>query len=210
MKKDGFTLIEILISITLVSIVLVSMLSTLVKLKDVYALSNNDTEVRVFGAVISRTINNDIIKNGGIDILEVCDTKGSESIYESSCRFSLNNGSTRDLKLRVVEEETLSENENHTRYIVSIVRSTLEYYDPEEDEILMIKTIYSKETYSVEEDDEKGTVTETLYYHFNGLRSETKSYEHALSGYNKLKLITIKASDPEFNIMIYSGGTYSS
>jgi len=211
MKRNGFTLVELLMSITLVSIVLVSMLGTLVKLKNVYALSNNDTEIRVYGASISRAINNDIIKNTGIDELNSCSKVGSDSIYESSCTFSLNNGLNRKLTLRVAKADTLSQDEDTgTKFIATIARSTLEYYDTDNNKVLLIKTVYSKEIYSVINDTSKGSLTEKKYYYYTGLTSATNTYSHVPSGVVKLKSITISASDPEFNLIIYSGGTYSS
>lgn len=211
MKRDGFTLVEILMSITLVSIVLVSMLGTLVKLKDVYANSNNDTEIRVYGAAISRAINNDIIENLGINVLNSCSKVGSDSIYESTCEFSLNNAKNRRLTLRVVKTDTLSQDaETGNKYITTIARSTLEYYDIDSSKVLLIKTVYSKEVYSVIGVSTKGSLTEKNYYNYTGLTSLTNTYTHVPSGVVKLKSITISASDPEFNIVIYSGGTYSS
>ena len=41
MNKKGFTLIELIVSIILVSIVLISMTGTLIKLKDTYVLIND-------------------------------------------------------------------------------------------------------------------------------------------------------------------------
>ncbi len=199
MKKNGFTLIEILVSITLVSIVLVSMLNTLVKLKDVYATSNDDTDVRVYGSTISRIINNDLIKNDGIKVLNPCTTNGIDSLYESKCIFTLNSGDERVLDLRVSSETSAVQTNAQTKenYIVKITRSTIDYTDSITNRIILVKTIYSKEIYSVKEGEITGT-TERKYYHFTGIKSTHKDYAN---------VITIEASDPEFNLVIYSSGT---
>ena len=211
MKKNGFTLVEILLSITLVSIVLVSMLGTLVKLKNVYATSNNDTEIRIYGAAISRVINNDIINNTGINVLNSCSKVGVDSLYESTCTFSLNNGKNRKLTLRVSKTDTLSQDaKTDIKSITTLARSTLEYSDLDSGKILLIKTVHSIEIYSVVNNTLKGAITDKRYYHYTGLTSATDVYSHVPSGVVKLKSITISASDPEFNLVIYSGGTYSS
>ena len=46
MNKKGFTLIELIVSITLVSIILVSLLATLVKLKQTYEVIDEDSDIR--------------------------------------------------------------------------------------------------------------------------------------------------------------------
>ena len=57
MNKKGFTLIELIVSIILVSIVLISMTGTLVKLKDTYSVVNEDADARIYGATISKIVN---------------------------------------------------------------------------------------------------------------------------------------------------------
>ena len=47
MNKNGFTLVELIVSIVLVSIVLVSMTGTLVKLKETYNVVNEDADARI-------------------------------------------------------------------------------------------------------------------------------------------------------------------
>ena len=63
MNKKGFTLIELIVSIILVSIVLISMTGTLVKLKDTYSVVNEDADARIYGATISKIVNDDLLKN---------------------------------------------------------------------------------------------------------------------------------------------------
>ena len=48
MNKKGFTLIELIVSITLVSIILVSLLATLVKLKQTYEVIEEDSDIRIY------------------------------------------------------------------------------------------------------------------------------------------------------------------
>ena len=70
MNKKGFTLIELIVSIILVSIVLISMTGTLVKLKDTYSVVNEDADARIYGATISKIVNDDLLKNNGIKTID--------------------------------------------------------------------------------------------------------------------------------------------
>lgn len=66
MNKKGFTLVELMVSIALLSIVLIFMMNTLVKLRDTSTAEGVQTNLMTGQAIISSTINSDIIKNGGI------------------------------------------------------------------------------------------------------------------------------------------------
>ena len=63
MKRNGFTLIELIVSIVLVGAVLASMIGTLLSLKNTYSAINEDVEARTYSALISKTINEHIMKN---------------------------------------------------------------------------------------------------------------------------------------------------
>lgn len=76
MNKKGFTLIELIVSIVLVTVILVSLLATLVKLKQTYEVIEEDSDIRIYSASISRHINNDIITNKGITS-GTCNEEGS-------------------------------------------------------------------------------------------------------------------------------------
>ena len=64
MNKKGFTLIEVILSIVLVSVVLTSMLATLVKLRENYSIVNENTDALIYSSSVSRILNNDLSKNG--------------------------------------------------------------------------------------------------------------------------------------------------
>lgn len=66
MNKKGFTLVEVIMSIVLVSVVLTFMLASLVKLRNTYSEVNENTDALIFSSSISRIINNDLSDNGGI------------------------------------------------------------------------------------------------------------------------------------------------
>ena len=93
MKKRGFTLIEVIISIVLVSVVLISLLATLVKLRETYTIIHENTDVLVYSSSITRVINNDFIKNNGIRYI-TCNAEGS------LCSLIMGNDEKRELEIR--------------------------------------------------------------------------------------------------------------
>lgn len=74
MNKKGFTLIELMVSIGLMSIMLVFMMNTLVKLRDTSVASGVETNLQVGQAIITNAVNIDVIENNGISsINNMCD-----------------------------------------------------------------------------------------------------------------------------------------
>ena len=107
MNKKGFTLIELIVSIILVSIVLISMTGTLIKLKDTYSLVNEDADARIFGATISKIVNDDLLKNNGIKIIEC-----NEDTKVSICEIYMGNNKKRTLE--ILRNETSNDIEKIT------------------------------------------------------------------------------------------------
>ena len=75
MNKKGFTLIEVIVSVLLVSVVLISLLSTLLKLRSTYSDVNKNTDALIYGSSLSRVINNDLMDNNGVRFTS-CDVNG--------------------------------------------------------------------------------------------------------------------------------------
>lgn len=93
MNKKGFTLIEVAVSVVLVSIVMVSLTATLVEIKKKSETVSANTNAVVYSSVISKSINSDIIKNDGIKFAE-CDAAGGE------CGLVLGNNQRRWLGIK--------------------------------------------------------------------------------------------------------------
>lgn len=91
-NKKGFTLIEVIVSIVLVSIVMASMLSTLVKVRETYDKVHSNTDVVLYSSTISRVLNNDITNNSGIRYIN-CNGDQDE------CGLVLGNNSKRNIKI---------------------------------------------------------------------------------------------------------------
>ena len=92
MNKKGFTLFEVIVSIVLISIVLVSMMATLVKIKDSYELVYENSDALIYSSSIARIMNNDFEKNGGIRYVD-CNYDGN------TCDITLNNDQKRKIEI---------------------------------------------------------------------------------------------------------------
>ena len=102
MDKKGFTLIELMISISLLSIVLIFMMNTLVKLRDTSLASGEETNLLVGQAIISKTINNDIILNGGVSSYECTDNFIELTLMNNETRYIELNEETNNLEANTV------------------------------------------------------------------------------------------------------------
>lgn len=90
MKKNGFTLIEIAISITLLSVVLLFVVNFLTFIRDDEGSISYETKLELTKNLVSKSINEDIKKNSGIKTL---------SCSEYSCLITLNNDEERSLSI---------------------------------------------------------------------------------------------------------------
>lgn len=96
MNKKGFTLIEVIVSIVLVSVVLTSMLASLVKLKSSYEVVSENTDALIFSSSLVRIINNDFANNGGIRYIDC-------TYYGDVCDITLNNNKKRKIQIKPVQ-----------------------------------------------------------------------------------------------------------
>ncbi len=207
MNKNGFTLVELVVSIVLVSIVLVSMTGTLVKLKETYNVVNEDADARIYGATISKIINDDFLKNNGIR-----DISCSNDEDMSSCEIVLGTNQKRTLEiLRNTipnDSETIYENGKNVG-TKTYEKTTLRYSDSTTGAVktLLIKTI---ELIVKSNNEVDNNLVNTYGYKFTDLSVKTYKYEN-IDDYDKTDKIThiiIGLSDEKYNIDLYSSGTY--
>lgn len=209
MKKDGFTLIELIVSIVLVSIVLVSMTGTLVKLKQTYNIINEDTDARIYGATISKIINEDFLNNNGVRYIECFN-----DVDISGCDITLGNNRKRTLEIlrntTGKDTETIYANGKNIG-TKKYEKTTLRYSDSTTGEVktLLIKTL----NLIVKSNNEDGNdLVTTSGYKFTDLSYEVFKYSNATfaSDVDKMTHIIIGLSDEKYNIDLYSSGTYES
>ena len=101
MNKKGFTLIEVIVSVVLVSIVMVTLTSTLVELKKKSEVVALNTDAVVYSSVISRILNNDITENDGVKFIE-CDPNGEE------CGMVLGNNDKRSITIKETSDTRIA------------------------------------------------------------------------------------------------------
>lgn len=208
MNKKGFTLIELIVSIILVSIVLVSMTGTLVKLKDTYNLIYEDADARIYGATISKVINDDLLTNNGVKKVE-CSDDGKVNI----CDILMGNNKKRTLE--ILRNETDKDIEKITSNGKEIgtkkhEKTTLRYSDSTTGDVktILIKTIELVTRTNNETGNDRVT---TSGYKFTTLSQESFKYENVNDStkVDKMTHITIGLSDENYNIDLYSSGTYN-
>lgn len=193
MNKKGFTLIELLVSITLVSVILVFMMSSLIRLREVYNDSDNDTDIKVFGSLASNIINDDFIAHDGIR--EVSCNKENDNRY--MCNIKLMDGEERSLALRIKKDKKNYTNRGSNGFSIETY-STIEYRDSKNDKNMFIKTI--KSTYNYEGNDSVSKLINVYNYHFASITNTTID----ISNKEKVFIITIIASDRNYDVKLYS------
>lgn len=157
MNKKGFTLIEVIVSIVLVSVVMTSLLATLVQIKNAQTIVHENSDAIIYASSITRILNNDIIENNGIRYISCLERNSN-----SSCDMILGNGKKRHLSIERYEKgmsDILSSSTNY--YKTNKIYTTLTYYD-ENNNLKYIKTLstetstkYSKDGNDYVETEEK-------------------------------------------------------
>lgn len=193
MNKKGFTLIELLVSITLVSVILVFMMSSLIRLREVYNDSDSDTDIKVFGSLASNIINDDFIAHDGIR--ELTCNKENENKY--TCFIKLLDGEERSLALRNKINKKGYTNRGSNGFSIETY-STIEYRDSKNNKNMFIKTIKSTSNY--EGNDNANKLINTYNYHFASITSTTID----ISSNEKVFIINIIASDRKYDVKLYS------
>ena len=166
MKKKGFTLIELIVSIVLVSVVLVSLLGSLLQIRNAYSAIHENSDIIVYSSSIARVVNNDISKNNGIRFVS-CENDGRK------CYLILGNDDRRELTL-TEKVETIPSDANVTW---ENIKTTLSYTNTtkfnitnnEEDiDLIYIRTLemdrYTKYTDASKTDVDKVTSSGFNFY----------------------------------------------
>ena len=222
MKKNGFTLVELVVSIVLVSIVMVSLLTTLLKIRQTYQIVNENSDILIYSSSITRVINSDFTKNNGVrDVY--CTPDGMR------CEITLGNDDKRRLVLKR-EDKTDDEKINdvtHTR-----ISTTIKYLDTtnstpidettnqeeinaseKESKLLYIRTLYLDD-YRNEKDEHKDVHTTDGYIFYSLSAYQTSYSKNDEEDVDVLTSIKIKVYDgldlydEKYDINLYTSGSY--
>lgn len=207
MKKDGFSLIELLVSVTLMSVVLVSLLSSLIKLRETYAVVNAVADVSIYTSAVARIINDDIIANDGIKTASCLDEEMEE------CTLLLGSGETRKIEVYKMDGPVkMNTNQNGENIgTIKTDKATIKYTNTTVNgahKILYLKTLDYITKVSKNKDGEESVANEG--YKFNGILAENYKYDnkHNANQEDIVTKLTIEVSDPEYNIIVFSAGSY--
>ena len=221
MKKNGFTLVELVVSIVLVSIVMVSLLTTLLKIRQTYQIVNENSDILVYSSSITRVINSDFTKNNGVrDVY--CTPDGMR------CEITLGNDDKRRLVLK--RDETTpdtTKDVTHTR-----ISTTIKYLDTtnstpidetteeteinaseKESKLLYIRTLYLDD-YRNEKDEHKDVHTTDGYIFYSLSAYQTSYSKNNEENVDVLTNIKIKVYDgldlydEKYDINLYTSGSY--
>ena len=211
MNKKGFTLVEVIVSVVLVSVIMVSMLSSLVKLRETYTVIHENSDVIVYTSSIARVINNDLMKNNGVRYAN-CSVDGRE------CELILGNDKRRHLS--ILEEGNGVDLGDYSRKNIKHekVITTLRYTDStglgndEVGPLLYIRTL-SLDRYTKLVDGKESTTEGYNFYDMNvpDAKTYTKegiNYVDTISTIN-IRIWDGKSSDStKYDIALYSSGRY--
>ncbi|MBQ6285920.1 MAG: InlB B-repeat-containing protein [Bacilli bacterium] len=194
MKKNGFTLIELIISIALVGIILASMIGTLISLKDTYGVINDDVEARTYSALISKVINDHLMKNNGI-----------KSYYceDNICSITLGNNKDMVLKIDKTDVKLSDIKDSTTGNKIGTATeqvTTVKYYEVNGN-YSYYKTI---KHYDKKYDNNDDSIE--LGYKFEKITEQSHAYDSkkdpGLKDY--IVNITIEMNNPKYNIELYA------
>lgn len=82
MNKKGYTLVELIVALSLLSIIIVFMMSLLVDLKAQEKEAGIDSEAQIMEATIVKAINSDIVKKGVNNFSSLVSTNENEDIIK--------------------------------------------------------------------------------------------------------------------------------
>jgi len=120
--KNGFTILELIIGMAILSIATVFMLVTIVDLKNTEQANGVDTKAMLNQAIISSKINNDIVEKG---LLSIEAQKETETNVLSAYTLTFNDNTQKELVI-------YNKDANDTQKAISIYYSKLSDTDSEE------------------------------------------------------------------------------
>ena len=210
MKKRGFTLIELVVSIVLVSIILITLIGSLLQLRNAYTVVHENSDVIVYTSSISRVINSDINDNNGIKFVS-CETDGRK------CSLILGNDERRELLItdndKILDDTDLGiEHSNNKTTLKYLDTTKYDKTNNEEDKKLLYIRTLEIDKYQ----NETSGVTTTEGYGFYDMSATQYEYFENASENNieAFTTITIRLLDginmdvSKYDITLYGAGRY--
>ena len=168
MNKKGFTLIEVIVSVVLVSVIMVSLMASLIQLRKTYTLIHENSDILVYSSSIARVINNDLTKNNGIRYISCNESR-------KQCDMILGNDERRQI---IIQEETTDMGTNESHVTGTNVKTTLRYINNTEEDNL--KLVYIR-TLELDRYSKNGKVTTEGYNFLDMTYNQTEYSEDVTS-----------------------------
>ena len=109
MNKKGFTLVEIIVSISLVSVVMIFLFQIITTIKNIYDKQNNKNDIKITVAVITREVERDLSSFGLADVPpKTCDMTNNNIIPSTATNVKC-------IKL-IYDENNVKNNEGYIVY----------------------------------------------------------------------------------------------
>ena len=215
-SKSGFTLIEVIVSVVLVSIIMVSLLASLMQLRQTYTIIHENSDIIMYSSSISRVINNDLAKNNGVR-LATCNS------LRDKCELILGNDNKRSLEISkncyngssIIDCDQTDINTSETDVKHYVIRTSLIYKDTSEknsSKLLYIRTLevnkyVNPKTKDITEDGYNFSEIDTIQYSHDG-SINSKTY------IDQYTTITVKLNNDtneelsKYDVILYAAGRY--
>ena len=109
MNKKGFTLVEIIVSISLVSVVMIFLFQIITTIKNIYDKQNNKNDIKITVAVITREVERDLSSFGLADVpTKTCDMTNNNIVPSTATNVKC-------IKL-IYDENNVKNNEGYIVY----------------------------------------------------------------------------------------------
>ncbi len=129
MNKKGFTLVEIIVTLGLLSVVLVFMMNSIIKLRTSDEKANVDKTLMINQSIISYKINKDILSHGGISSFSSCTSTSCTMTFTDSIVGTINITNSKTLTYtsngEIIFKRTLSDDYEY----LNISKNTYTYSD---------------------------------------------------------------------------------
>ena len=202
MNKKGFTLIEVIVSVVLVSVIMVSLMASLIQLRKTYTLIHENSDILVYSSSIARVINNDLTKNNGIRYISCNESR-------KQCDMILGNDERRQI---IIQEETTDMGTNESHVTGTNVKTTLRYINNTEEDNL--KLVYIR-TLELDRYSKNGKVTTEGYNFLDMTYNQTEYSEDVTSllmdVYTTLVIRLYNGIEEDvssYNVTLYTAGRY--
>ena len=175
MKKNGFTLIELVLSLSLIVVVILPVFGVVVGYKNKEIIASNKADLNAFQNTVLKTIQDDIVTKGISYTCQVLEKVGDNAlVIDTKQRLMFRDGSYADIFINheqksITYKKTEGSNTSTNTFVIPSEDATLEGIDFIKDNEPLYSYFYvyrpgilKKDTANVLDNDNKSTVLKIL------------------------------------------------